>query len=133
MLTEPFKIGFSNGMDLVFLVGASVLAVAFFLALALKEVPLRTTAGIQTEAAPAVPSTDTAATSTTAAAATTADTGADVTRADQPVGPEGGRHEGVDEGRAVHVEDLVATLDGGAHTAHGTHEATDVPESAESR
>ena len=142
IVSDPWKIGFSNSMDLVFLVGAAVLAIAFFLSLALKEVPLRTTAGIQAEPETATPAVGTGTTSTPAAAATTANTGADVTQgdaapggrqADQPVGPEGGRHESVDAASAVHIEDLVAVTEGGSHTAHGTHEAVDTTETANHR
>jgi hypothetical protein len=59
-LAHPFRAGFSSAMDLVFLVGAGVLVLAFVLALALKEVPLRTVSGQQARAAArAVPQTDT--------------------------------------------------------------------------
>jgi EmrB/QacA subfamily drug resistance transporter len=46
-LAHPFLVGFSDAMDLVFLVGACVLVLAFVLALFLKEVPLRTQSGLQ--------------------------------------------------------------------------------------
>jgi EmrB/QacA subfamily drug resistance transporter len=42
VLAQPFKVGFSESMDLVFLLGAAVLAVGFVLLLFLPEVPLRT-------------------------------------------------------------------------------------------
>jgi EmrB/QacA subfamily drug resistance transporter len=50
-IAHPFLSGFSSAMDLVFLVGAAVLVIAFLLALALKEVPLRTVSGQQARAA----------------------------------------------------------------------------------
>jgi EmrB/QacA subfamily drug resistance transporter len=46
-LAEPFLQGYSQSMDLVFLVAASVIFVGFVLIWFLKEVPLRTTSGIQ--------------------------------------------------------------------------------------
>lgn len=46
-LAEPYLVGFSNAMDLVFLIAASVIAVGFVLVLFLREVPLRTQSGIQ--------------------------------------------------------------------------------------
>ncbi len=46
-LAHPFRVGFSGAMDLVFLVGALVLVVAFVLALMLKEIPLRMVSGLQ--------------------------------------------------------------------------------------
>jgi EmrB/QacA subfamily drug resistance transporter len=50
-LAHPFLVGFSNAMDLVFLVGACVLVLAFILSLMLKEVPLRNVSGQQARAA----------------------------------------------------------------------------------
>ncbi|HET6876327.1 MAG TPA: MDR family MFS transporter [Jatrophihabitans sp.] len=52
-LAQPFREGFSSAMDLVFLVGAAVLAVAFVLSLMLKEVPLRLVSGMDARAAEA--------------------------------------------------------------------------------
>jgi EmrB/QacA subfamily drug resistance transporter len=46
-LAHPYLVGFSQAMDVVFLVGAAVLVFAFVLALFLKEVPLRTQSGLQ--------------------------------------------------------------------------------------
>jgi EmrB/QacA subfamily drug resistance transporter len=46
-IAHPFLVGFSNAMDLVFIVGAAVLVLAFLLSLLLKEVPLRTQSGLQ--------------------------------------------------------------------------------------
>jgi EmrB/QacA subfamily drug resistance transporter len=50
-LAHPFLVGFSNAMDLVFLVGACVLVIAFVLSLMLKEIPLRMVSGQQARAA----------------------------------------------------------------------------------
>jgi hypothetical protein len=46
-IRHPFLVGFSDAMDLVFLVGAIVLVAAFVLASRMKEVPLRTVSGLQ--------------------------------------------------------------------------------------
>jgi EmrB/QacA subfamily drug resistance transporter len=46
-IKHPILVGFSNAMDLVFIVGGSVLVLAFVLALFLKEVPLRAQSGLQ--------------------------------------------------------------------------------------
>jgi hypothetical protein len=48
-LAHPFKVGFTNSITVAFLVGAIVLLVAFFMALMIKEVPLRTTAAAFTK------------------------------------------------------------------------------------
>jgi EmrB/QacA subfamily drug resistance transporter len=50
VLTEPFKQGFTSSVTTAFLAGAIVLVIAFVLALRLKEVPLRLTAGRATPA-----------------------------------------------------------------------------------
>jgi EmrB/QacA subfamily drug resistance transporter len=47
VLAHPFLVGFSNAMDLVFVVGACVLVLAVVLSLMLKEVPLRMMSGLQ--------------------------------------------------------------------------------------
>jgi EmrB/QacA subfamily drug resistance transporter len=47
VLAHPFQVGFSQALDLVFLVGAFVMLIAFVLALFLKEVPLRQVSGIE--------------------------------------------------------------------------------------
>jgi MFS family permease len=51
VISHPFLVGFSDAMDLVFLVGACVLVIAFALSLAMREVPLRTVSGQQARAA----------------------------------------------------------------------------------
>jgi EmrB/QacA subfamily drug resistance transporter len=60
---EPILAGFSDAMNIVFLVGACVLVVAFVLSLMMKEVPLRQMSGIEQARA------DAAAAGVTAAAA----------------------------------------------------------------
>jgi MFS family permease len=60
---EPILAGFSDAMNIVFLVGACVLVVAFVLSLMMKEVPLRQMSGIEQARA------DAAAAAVTAAAA----------------------------------------------------------------
>jgi EmrB/QacA subfamily drug resistance transporter len=52
-LGHPFLVGFSNAMDLVFLVGALVLIIGVVLSVLLKEVPLRMLSGQQARAAAA--------------------------------------------------------------------------------
>jgi EmrB/QacA subfamily drug resistance transporter len=47
VLGEPFKIGFTNSIDLVFWVAAAVGVLAFLVALFIKEIPLRTQSGMQ--------------------------------------------------------------------------------------
>ncbi|MYS21388.1 drug resistance transporter, EmrB/QacA subfamily [Streptomyces sp. DvalAA-14] len=44
VLAHPFKVGFTEAINVAFLVGAAVLVIAFVLACLMKEVPLRTTA-----------------------------------------------------------------------------------------
>jgi hypothetical protein len=46
-LVEPFRIGFSNTIDVVFLVAACVVAIGFFVLLFLPQLPLRNESGIQ--------------------------------------------------------------------------------------
>ncbi len=48
-LTEPFRAGFTSSVTLCFMLAAAVMAVAFFLTLFIKELPLRTTAAAFTE------------------------------------------------------------------------------------
>jgi hypothetical protein len=46
-LALPFKTGFANTLDLVFLIAAGVVAVGFFVLIFLPQLALRTTSGIQ--------------------------------------------------------------------------------------
>jgi EmrB/QacA subfamily drug resistance transporter len=50
-LAEPFKAGFTDAMHVVFMIGAIVIAVGFFIALWTKEVPLRKVSGLEARAA----------------------------------------------------------------------------------
>jgi EmrB/QacA subfamily drug resistance transporter len=50
-LALPFKTGFSDAIDLVFLVAAAVVAIGFFVMLFLPELPLRNQSGIQAQQA----------------------------------------------------------------------------------
>ena len=52
-IKHPILVGFSNAMDLVFLVGACVLVIALVVSVLMKEVPLRTMSGQQAAAAAA--------------------------------------------------------------------------------
>jgi EmrB/QacA subfamily drug resistance transporter len=46
-LALPFKTGFADTLDLVFLIAAGVVALGFFVLIFLPQIPLRTTSGIQ--------------------------------------------------------------------------------------
>ncbi|OAA29608.1 drug resistance transporter, EmrB/QacA subfamily [Frankia sp. EI5c] len=59
-IAHPFMIGFSDAMDLAFLVGAGVLVLGLILALLLPEVPLRTVSGLEAARAEAAAATSTA-------------------------------------------------------------------------
>jgi EmrB/QacA subfamily drug resistance transporter len=50
-LAQPFLVGFSDAMDLVFLIAAGAMFLAFVLMLFLKEIPLRNQSGIEALAA----------------------------------------------------------------------------------
>jgi MFS family permease len=50
-LAEPFRTGFSDSMDLIFLLGAGVLTIGFVTTSLLPELPLRTQSGLQARAA----------------------------------------------------------------------------------
>ncbi|KOV66955.1 MFS transporter [Streptomyces sp. MMG1121] len=50
-LAEPFKVGFTDSMQLVFLIAAGVMVLAFLVALWTKEVPLRKVSGLEAQAA----------------------------------------------------------------------------------
>ncbi|WP_116450921.1 MDR family MFS transporter [Blastococcus litoris] len=61
-LALPFKTGFSDSIDLVFMVAAIVVAIGFFVMLFLPELPLRNQSGIQAQQAGAGEITGTAVT-----------------------------------------------------------------------
>ncbi|MCQ4084770.1 DHA2 family efflux MFS transporter permease subunit [Streptomyces sp. RB6PN25] len=50
-LAEPFKVGFTDAMHVVFVLGAVVIALGFLVALWTKEVPLRKVSGLEARAA----------------------------------------------------------------------------------
>ncbi|WP_345433439.1 MDR family MFS transporter [Actinoallomurus vinaceus] len=50
-LAQPFKVGFTDSMHLVFLLGAAVMVLAFLVATWTKEVPLRKVSGLEARAA----------------------------------------------------------------------------------
>jgi len=51
VLAQPFRVGFTDSLDAIFLIGAAVLAVGFVVTLFLPELPLRTMSGVQAQAA----------------------------------------------------------------------------------
>jgi EmrB/QacA subfamily drug resistance transporter len=66
-LAHPFFVGFSNSMDVIFLLAAAVMLIGFLLLLRVEEVPLRTMSGIQAQQADAKAASDrNAATAATA-------------------------------------------------------------------
>ncbi|MEV6116518.1 DHA2 family efflux MFS transporter permease subunit [Streptomyces sp. NPDC052109] len=50
-LAEPFKVGFTDSMQLVFLIAAAVMVLGFLVAVWTKEVPLRQVSGLEARAA----------------------------------------------------------------------------------
>jgi hypothetical protein len=52
-LAHPFFVGFSNSMDVIFLLAAGVMLIGFLVLLAVEELPLRTMSGIQAQQADA--------------------------------------------------------------------------------
>jgi EmrB/QacA subfamily drug resistance transporter len=85
-LSHPFLVGFSDAMDLVFLVGALVLVIGVVLSLMLKEVPLRMISGQQARAAEEARGEGSAPTAGTAP-------GAAASAAPVDVGPLAPRHD----------------------------------------
>ncbi|HWE62115.1 MAG TPA: MDR family MFS transporter [Chloroflexota bacterium] len=67
-LAEPFFVGFSQSMDLVFILGAAVVCIGFVLVLFLPELPLRTTSGLEAQRAAANAATSVAPPSPASAA-----------------------------------------------------------------
>ena len=82
-LAHPFFVGFSNSMDLIFLLAAAVMLIGFLVLLAVEELPLRTMSGIQAQQADAKEArerdADAAALETDQGAETSGDSGADAT------------------------------------------------------
>jgi EmrB/QacA subfamily drug resistance transporter len=101
-LAEPFKVGFTDSMQLVFIIAAAVMALGFLVAVWTKEVPLRKVSGLEARAAEEEstgPAPEPTATTPAAPAATTpaepaaADRTADGPAADdaRPAEPAGDR------------------------------------------
>ncbi|MEU4928572.1 DHA2 family efflux MFS transporter permease subunit [Streptomyces yokosukanensis] len=69
-LAQPFKVGFTDSMQLVFLIAAAVMVLGFLVALWTKEVPLRQVSGLEARAAEenGAPAPDPAATAAAPAA-----------------------------------------------------------------
>ncbi len=121
VLADPFRIGFSNAMDFVFIVVAALMVVGFLLVLMLKDIPLRTQSGIQaarSERDGAAPGTGTPEVGTAPVAAPVV--------LDEVAVLDGARgHE------AQRAQDRHATVADGSADAHGTvprtgrHEARD--------
>jgi EmrB/QacA subfamily drug resistance transporter len=98
-LARPFLVGFSNSMDLVFLLSAGVAAIAFVLFLFTKEVPLRSQSGAAARLS--AESAETAADSAAKAATeTTAET--------EESAPPGGRHAADDDDAESPAEPVAA-------------------------
>jgi hypothetical protein len=124
---HPILVGFSDAMNLVFLVAACIVVIAFVLSLTMKEVPLRTMSGMQaaraaaaSEGAPpgAAAGTPTDEAVTAVAGNGTPDAATDAARDDTPddghVAGEGPRH-------------LAAGVADDSVDGHGKHEATGTP------
>jgi hypothetical protein len=97
-LARPFLVGFSEAMDLVFLIAAGVMFLAFVLMLFLEEVPLRTQSGIEARAAELAAETGAAPTSTAAAAESVPRTAAPIGPAAGPLFPSDGSSPGTNGG-----------------------------------
>jgi EmrB/QacA subfamily drug resistance transporter len=118
-LAEPFLQGFSQSMDLVFLVAACVIFVGFLLIWFLKETPLRTTSGIQARQAEEAAEGSGPGSVDAAAEVTGPGRGAlDVPVSAAPVGAAGAA--GVD--RVVRLENRRPSP---YPTGHGRHEAAE--------
>jgi uncharacterized membrane protein len=108
----PFKSGFTDSINLVFLVAAAVVAVGFFVMLFLPQLELRTQSGLQAraEGAGEAPAVGDAGPAETAAKAVGAAAPTDVSPANAPAAGDGTRGDGTASGdRPVH----------GAHRAGG--------------
>jgi EmrB/QacA subfamily drug resistance transporter len=88
-LVPPFRVGFSNTLDLVFLVAAAVVAIGFFVLLFLPQLELRNQSGLQAAAAQAA---DTPAETSAKAAGAAAPTS--VSPASAPAGGDGAWDDG---------------------------------------
>ncbi|MEU9443337.1 DHA2 family efflux MFS transporter permease subunit [Streptomyces sp. NPDC048304] len=120
-LAEPFKVGFTDSMQLVFIIAAAVMVLGFLVAVWTKEVPLRKVSGLEARAAEegaTGPAPEPTATTPAAPATTTPAEPAAADRTDaapgaggaQPAEPAGDRFAPVQGGRHHRVHGRV--LDG---------------------
>jgi hypothetical protein len=133
-LALPFKTGFSDTLDTVFLIAAVVVALGFFVLIFLPQLPLRTQSGIQAAQAGAAEGSDTPAAGAAHAAGVAAPTSVEppvdgVDRTDEQAGrhgtagtatehTDGGRHQaaadqptGLDSVPADHLPERVRSRD----------------------
>jgi EmrB/QacA subfamily drug resistance transporter len=133
-LAAPFKGGFSDTLDLVFLIAAGIVALGFFVLIFLPQLPLRTQSGIQAAQAGAAEGSDTPAAGAVHAAGVAAPTSVEppvdgVDRTDERAGRHGaagtatehvvgGRHQaaadqptGLDSVPADHLPERVRSRD----------------------
>jgi hypothetical protein len=118
-LAAPFKTGFADALDLVFLIAAAVVAVGFFVLIFLPQLPLRTQSGIQAAQAGAAEGSDTPAAGAAHAAGVAAPTSVEppvdgVDRTDERAGRHGSAGtatEHVDGGRHQAAADQPTGLD----------------------
>jgi EmrB/QacA subfamily drug resistance transporter len=107
-LALPFKSGFANTLDLVFLIAAAVVAVGFFVLIFLPQVALRTQSGLQAAQAEGAPAAEGELATEDAAKAVGAAAPTSVSPANAPAEGDGTRGDGT------------AT---GEHARHGAHRA----------
>ncbi|MGY1855342.1 MDR family MFS transporter [Modestobacter sp. SYSU DS0290] len=114
-VAQPFKTGFSDSIDLVFLIAAGVVALGFFVLLFLPQLALRTQSGIQaqqTGAGEDDPALASAHAAGAAAPTSTPPPVEDADRTDRRLPEGGGRHEAAE---ATEADDDRA--EGGRHEA----------------
>src|SRR3954470_8774391 len=113
-LATPFKTGFSDTLDLVFLIAAAVVALGFFVLIFLPQLALRTQSGIQAAQAGVGEAAGTPAEGAAHAAAAAAPTSVEppVDDVDRT-----GEHDGLPHGRHEFREDGDARRAGGRHQA----------------
>jgi EmrB/QacA subfamily drug resistance transporter len=111
-LAQPFKVGFTDSMQLVFLIAAAVMVLGFLVAVWTKEVPLRRVSGLEAQAAEASGGTA-AEPAPTEAPATGPAARPAVGRIEPPVpdaAPRYGVHGRVQDGAGAPVPQAVVTL-----------------------
>jgi EmrB/QacA subfamily drug resistance transporter len=119
VLARPFKVGFSDSMDMIFLVASAIMLVAFIIFLFLPQIPLRTQSGLSARAADeaAATVTPTEIPATVPAQATTNGAALDALR------EETGRHAALEEhGRHEDADNSPPHLNG---VQPGLHRAPD--------